>query len=38
MKQRHYSYKPAGIEWIGEIPSHWNVVRMRYLCDMITGD
>lgn len=38
MKQRYYSYKPSGIEWIGEIPSHWNVVRMRYLCDMITGD
>lgn len=38
MKQRYDSYKPSGVEWIGEIPSHWNVVRMRYLCDMITGD
>lgn len=38
MKQRYDSYKPSGIEWIGEIPSHWNVVRMRYLCDIITGD
>lgn len=38
MKEQYDSYKPSGIEWIGEIPSHWNVVRMRYLCDMITGD
>ena len=38
MKQRYDSYKPSGVEWIGEIPSHWNTARMRYLCDMITGD
>ena len=21
--------KDSGIEWIGEIPSHWNIVRMK---------
>ena len=30
--------RPSGIDWIGEIPSHWEIMRMRYLCDMITGD
>lgn len=38
MKKRYDSYKPSGIDWIGDIPSHWNLRRMRYLCDIITGD
>lgn len=24
-------YKPSGIEWIGDIPEHWEVKRMKYL-------
>lgn len=27
--ERYDSYKPSGISWIGEIPSHWNVVTWR---------
>ena len=23
-------YKPSGIEWIGEIPAHWNFKKMKY--------
>ena len=23
--------KPSGIEWIGEIPAHWEVIKLRYL-------
>ncbi len=23
--------KPSGIEWIGEIPTHWEIIRLRYL-------
>ena len=38
MKQQYDSYKPSGIDWIGDIPSHWGLRRMRYLCDIITGD
>lgn len=38
MKQRYDSYKSSDIDWIGEIPSHWELLRMRFLCDMITGD
>lgn len=26
--KRHESYKPSGISWIGEIPSHWEVKRL----------
>ena len=25
--------KDSGIEWIGEIPNHWNVEKMKYLID-----
>jgi len=24
-------YKPSGVEWLGEIPEHWEVVRLKYL-------
>ncbi len=30
--------KDSGIEWLGEIPAHWEVIRTRFLCDMTTGD
>ena len=23
--------KPSGVEWIGEIPAHWEIIRLRYL-------
>ena len=29
--QRYDSYKPSDVEWIGEIPSHWEYGRIKYL-------
>ena len=29
--------KDSGIEWLGEIPEHWELKRMKYLCDVTTG-
>lgn len=29
MKQRYDSYKPSGIDWIGDIPSHWNIAPLK---------
>ena len=26
----HPSYKPSGIEWLGEIPAHWETRRLKY--------
>ena len=31
--KKYDSYKDSGIEWIGEIPSHWEVVPLKYLSD-----
>ena len=25
--------KPSGIDWIGEIPEHWKVIRIKYLLE-----
>lgn len=30
--------KPSGVEWIGAVPRHWTVKRLRYLCLIQTGD
>jgi type I restriction enzyme S subunit len=30
MKTRYSKYKPSGVEWIGEIPDHWKVLRNKY--------
>lgn len=30
-------YKASGIDWIGEIPSHWEVMRLQYLFKFTTG-
>lgn len=32
MKQQYDSYKPSGIDWIGEIPSHWESYTLKQAC------
>jgi len=29
--------KDSGIDWIGQIPAHWEVQRFRFLCSITTG-
>jgi len=29
--------KDSGLEWIGEIPSHWEIVKTGYLSQLLTG-
>ena len=29
--------KPSGVEWIGEIPKHWTITRLKYLGESIIG-
>ena len=33
MENRYDKYKDSGIEWIGEIPEHWNLKRIKNICD-----
>ena len=27
--------KPSGIEWLGDVPQHWAVVPLKYLCSLL---
>jgi len=36
MKQ-YESYKDSGIEWIGDIPSHWKVGRLKHYNEVLMG-
>jgi type I restriction enzyme S subunit len=35
--KKYDSYKDSGIEWIGEIPSHWEVKRLKRLAKICNG-
>jgi len=35
-KKAYQAYKDSGIEWLGEIPSHWKSFRLKYCADLIT--
>lgn len=34
--ERYEKYKDSGIEWIGEIPEHWEVMSFRYVINILT--
>lgn len=29
--------KNSGVEWLGDVPAHWNVKKFKHLCKIITG-
>ena len=30
--------KPSGVDWLGDVPAHWEVRRLKTLCSMKSGD
>ena len=36
--ERYKKYKPSGIEWIGEVPEHWELVKTKYVTRLNTGN
>ena len=32
------TYKPSGVDWLGDVPAHWRGSRLRYLADITTGE
>ena len=32
------TYKDSGVDWLGKVPAHWEVRRLKTLCDMRSGD
>ena len=35
--QPYPSYKSSGVEWLGDVPAHWEVRRLKYLATLIMG-
>lgn len=36
LMSRYESYKPSYIDWVGEIPSHWETVQPKYKLNRVT--
>ncbi|WP_295447086.1 restriction endonuclease subunit S [uncultured Thiodictyon sp.] len=34
---RYPSYKSSGVEWVGEVPGHWDVTRLKFVATVQTG-
>jgi len=34
MRNRYDSYKDSGLEWIGEIPTHWSTDRLKWVSEI----
>jgi type I restriction enzyme, S subunit len=34
---RHKSYKDSGLEWLGEIPSHWKLKKLKFIARIKNG-
>ena len=34
---KYQSYKPSGVEWVGEIPEHWCKTKITYYCKVKDG-
>ena len=37
MMNSYPSYKDSGVEWIGEIPNHWEVCKLKHCGKLICG-
>ena len=35
--KRYDAYKDSGVEWIGEVPEHWKVGRVKELGNLVLG-
>ncbi len=35
---RYPRYKDSGVEWLGEVPEHWEVTRLKRMCDVFPSN
>ena len=33
----YHAYRPSGVPWLGDVPEHWEVRRLRSVADVING-
>ena len=36
--QAYPEYKDSGVEWLGEVPEHWQIKRISYVASLRSGD
>ncbi len=36
--ERYDKYKPSGIDWIGEVPEHWEMKKTKFVAGLCTGN
>jgi type I restriction enzyme S subunit len=36
--ERYPAYKDSGIEWLREIPEHWNIRKIKFVSNVFNGD
>lgn len=36
--EKYPAYKDSGVEWLGELPTHWEVRRLKYVAEMIISN
>jgi type I restriction enzyme S subunit len=36
--QKYNTYKPSGVEWLGEIPEHWEVTSIKHILEIPISD
>jgi type I restriction enzyme S subunit len=34
---RYPAYKDSGVEWLGEVPEHWHVSKLKHSCRLLSG-
>ncbi|RQR51441.1 restriction endonuclease subunit S [Burkholderia sp. Bp9126] len=35
---RYANYRDSGVQWLGELPAHWNVKRLKYACSVMPSN
>lgn len=35
---RYAKYKPSGVEWLGDVPEHWRIHRLKRLCRVMPSN
>ena len=38
MSKQNMEFKDSGIPWIGQIPKHWEISKIKYVANLFTGN
>lgn len=38
LRKAYPKYKPSGVEWLGDVPEHWEISPLKFVCRLAYGD